>query len=110
MRYAIVESGKVVNVAVADSAIANGWIRSDTAQIGDLYDGKKFTTPKPDTVEGWKQVRDLRDKLLSGCDWTMISDTPTNKTAWSAYRQALRDLPQNNTDPYAVNWPVAPSN
>lgn len=47
MRAAIVENGVVVNVALADEAFAKeqGWILSDTAQIGWLYNGKKFSAP-----------------------------------------------------------------
>lgn len=47
MRAAIVENGIVVNVAVADKAFAieQGWIPSDSAQIGWIYNGKKFSAP-----------------------------------------------------------------
>ncbi len=46
-RYAIVVDGRVVNVAVAESAIAPNWIESDTASIGDYYyDGGFHKLPK----------------------------------------------------------------
>ena len=41
-------------------------------------------------------LRQKRDLLLSASDWTQGNDSPLStelKTAWSAYRQALRDLP-----------------
>lgn len=47
MKYAIIENGKVVNVAVSDEPLADNWIQSDVAQIGDIYDGSTFTTPEP---------------------------------------------------------------
>ena len=57
-----------------------------------------------------KEIRTKRNALLSACDWTQLSDAPDEKKAdWAAYRQALRDLPnQPNFDPENVNWPVAP--
>ena len=47
-RVAIIESGKVSNIALANDEIAaeNGWVISDTAKIGDTYDGGVFTTPE----------------------------------------------------------------
>lgn len=40
-----------------------------------------------------ERLRVWRDAELKGTDWTMISDATTDKTAWTTYRQALRDLP-----------------
>lgn len=56
----------------------------------------------------WAKVRTERDLRLAACDWTQIPDAPVNKIAWMAYRQALRDLPQNTIDPRDPAWPVAP--
>lgn len=49
MRCAIIENGVVVNIADADEAFAlsQGWIPSDIAKIGDLWDGENFITPAP---------------------------------------------------------------
>lgn len=38
MIYVIVENGVVVNRTQADAPMGSGWIQSDTAQIGWLYD------------------------------------------------------------------------
>lgn len=43
MRFAIVQSGVVTNVAVADEALDATWIQSDTAGIGDTYADGVFT-------------------------------------------------------------------
>lgn len=45
MRYAIIETGKVINIASSDSALANNWVQSNTAQIGYLYNKGTFTPP-----------------------------------------------------------------
>jgi len=56
----------------------------------------------------WRALRSRRAQLLAATDWTQVSDAPVNKVAWRAYRQALRDLPQNTTDPRNAEWPEAP--
>jgi hypothetical protein len=48
-----------------------------------------------------------RNGLLSACDWTQVPDAPTDKAAWAAYRQALRDITQHPDWPN-VDWPEAP--
>ncbi|MFG6591292.1 hypothetical protein [Sulfitobacter sp. 1A12157] len=45
MKYAIIENGKVANVALADEPLAGNWVASEVAQIGWLYDGETFTRP-----------------------------------------------------------------
>jgi hypothetical protein len=53
-------------------------------------------------------LRVERDKLLSESDWTQVPDAPVDQAAWAAYRQALRDLPENTTDPANPVWPTKP--
>jgi hypothetical protein len=43
--------------------------------------------------------------MLKDCDWTQLADSPVNKTAWAAYRQALRDITAQS-DPFNIEWPV----
>ena len=57
----------------------------------------------------WSMLRSTRDKLLADCDWTVLSDTPTSTAAWKTYRQELRDLPANTTDPFNPVWPTPPA-
>ena len=57
----------------------------------------------------WQTLRSDRNRLLAECDWTVLADTPTSTAAWKAYRQALRDLPANTTDPFNPVWPTPPS-
>lgn len=55
-----------------------------------------------------RSVRERRRKVLSNCDWTQASDAPVDKTAWAAYRQALRDIPLQASFPASVAWPTQP--
>jgi len=54
-------------------------------------------------------MRNRRNALLQGCDWTQVPDAPVDAAAWAVYRQQLRDLPANTTDPRNVEWPEPPS-
>ena len=55
----------------------------------------------------WNQLRLERDHLLSKTDWWATSDR-TMTAEQIAYRQALRDLPDNTTDPENPVWPTKP--
>jgi len=46
--------------------------------------------------------------LLSDSDWTQVADAPVDQAAWAVYRQALRDITDQEGFPYSVNWPTAP--
>ena len=52
-------------------------------------------------------VRAMRDDLLAATDWWGASDN-TMSDAQTAYRQALRDLPANTSDPLNPSWPTKP--
>jgi hypothetical protein len=54
-------------------------------------------------------IRNIRNGLLSACDWTQIPDASVDAKAWRSYRQALRDLPATITDPtQPIEWPEPP--
>lgn len=59
--------------------------------------------------DGWNVLRMMRNGLLAASDWTQTADAPVDASAWSAYRQALRDLPANTTDPFVPVWPTPPA-
>ncbi len=63
-------------------------------------------------IDSW--MRERRNNLLKACDWTQGVDSPlsdSKKTEWQTYRQALRDVPANNTSATNredVTWPTQP--
>jgi len=60
---------------------------------------------------GWDAIKAMRNQLLSECDWTQLPDavlTLEEKSAWSDYRQALRDIPQDYATPDDVVFPIPP--
>jgi len=58
----------------------------------------------------WDNLRLKRNKALEASDWRALKDV-TLSTVWRDYRQALRDLPQDNdtANDAADNWPEAPA-
>lgn len=62
--------------------------------------------------KAWMRLRADRDAKLNATDKYMLSDYPIsapNKTAMEVYRNALRDLPSNVSDPRdEVEWPEMP--
>ena len=55
-----------------------------------------------------ERMRAQRNRLLASSDWAMATDAPTNKTAWEAYRQALRNFPATWEPAETANFPEAP--
>ena len=64
-------------------------------------------------AQPWKELREERNKRIAQTDYLAIPDYPHPteevKQAWLDYRQALRDLPANTTDPENPVWPEAPN-
>ncbi|RQY36570.1 hypothetical protein DF116_20680 [Burkholderia stagnalis] len=57
-----------------------------------------------------QKIREQRDSLLRACDWTQAPDVPAEtREKWTAYRQALRDLPMQPGFPLDVHWPNSPA-
>ena len=63
------------------------------------------------TENAWSDLRAKRDQLLSATDWEIIKHKELGTTipaALKTYRQELRDLPANTSDPANPSWPVKP--
>lgn len=59
------------------------------------------------TEKAWEGLRYERTKLLSQTDYLALSDA-TLSADMRTYRQALRDLPANTSDPANPTWPTKP--
>lgn len=73
----------------------------------EFTDEEKTERDFPDEVY-WNKLRNERVKLLAASDWTQVPDAPVDQQAWATYRQTLRDLPANTTDPRNPVWPTRP--
>jgi hypothetical protein len=66
--------------------------------------------PKDAPAEWWlERMRLERDRRLAASDWAMTPDAPTDKTAWAAYRQQLRDFPSTWNPGPEANFPEEPT-
>lgn len=54
-----------------------------------------------------RNIREYRDALLRETDWLGASDV-TMSTEWVTYRQALRDIPQQDGFPFSITYPTKP--
>ena len=59
-------------------------------------------------LEQLKALRTRRDQLLTETDYLGLPDLGGFSAEMTAYRQALRDLPANTTDPANPVWPTKP--
>lgn len=78
-----------------------------------LIDGIVTPIPKSELDEVSEneeafKLRLERDELLSASDWTQVSDAPVDQAAWATYRQALRDVTDQDGFPDNVVWPSQP--
>ena len=80
-----------------DNATWVYWTINDTATIG------------VSTEWIWERLRLRRNNLLSQSDFRLVNDAPWEIQPWAEYRQALRDLPDNTTNPRLAVWPVIPA-
>lgn len=68
---------------------------------------------KVEAEEAMPNLRQRRDSILRESDISVMPDrwaamSTETQTAWATYRQALRDLPANTTDPLNPTWPTRP--
>jgi len=83
------------------------WTFEDGA-FREFTEQEKSDNDFPDEVY-WNTLRNERTELLAQSDWTQVADAPVDAAAWATYRQALRDLPANTTDPRNPTWPTKPT-
>ena len=69
-------------------------------------------TEEEKLAEAEEQVRSKRDSLIADTDYLLCADYPISAEdleAVKAYRQALRDVPQQEGFPLEVFWPELPT-
>lgn len=86
---------------IIGNQLVNGqWILTNT--IPPLYQ-------QQENIYLENQINLKRKELLALSDWTQLPDVNiSDKDAWTIYRQALRDIPEQPGYPTNVVWPVSP--
>ena len=115
-------------MASADDVEPHGVELYNRAIAGDFGPIAAYSPPADLTGDdAMQELRWQRNRILKESDVNVLPDkwaamTSEQQTAWSNYRQALRDLPANSPDAIAawveadlnhtnwsnVNWPTAP--
>ena len=76
--------------------------------LSEAWQGEVTVEEVADTTD---EIRARRDRLLAATDWAVLPDSPLDAQSLEAvktYRQALRDVPQQERFPSAITWPQMP--
>ena len=76
--------------------------------LSEAWQGAVTVEEVPETAD---EIRARRDRLLAATDWAVLPDSPLDAQSLEAvktYRQALRDVPQQEHFPGAITWPRMP--
>jgi hypothetical protein len=99
--------------AGSDESVMEG-IADDSLHIivDEMVVDKPLESEESKNAELLLALRIKRDFILTWCDWTQLSDSPltdSDKIAWQAYRQELRDLPETYSDATPIDQVVFPN-
>lgn len=101
------------NTPAGHGAISGQWDPATQfvdIQTGEVKEGATAAQPRSIDVAR-AQANERRQAMLNASDWVVIRATEAGKSPlpeWLAYRQALRDLPQQPGFPLAIDWPTPP--
>ena len=89
---------------------SDGHLSSDPNDFGVTWAQASAKKTELVNAEPMRLLREERDRRLAETDWMANSDV-TMSSAWTAYRQALRDVPAQDgvTGLDNVTWPTKPS-
>lgn len=76
--------------------------------LSEAWQGEVTVEEVPETAD---EIRARRDRLLAATDWAVLPDSPLDAQSLEAvktYRQALRDVPQQDGFPADIQWPELP--
>lgn len=106
----VVDGGKAsIGIPVNVYEVANDKLPSDLSDTRYKYDGTSFSYN--DDYDFVGEATSKRSSLLSETDWTQTLDAPITKecsSAFRTYRQALRDITEQEGYPYTITWPEKP--
>jgi len=104
------ESGEILYSTTTDTPIDVMGLQDGEGIITGNYQSNEHIIVDGKAVIRTDNVLEIlranRDSLLSESDWTQMTDSPlsaSKKTEWATYRQALRDLPANNSSASSID-------
>ena len=119
MRYKYLGKGWAVEYADSEGNYGMGDPYSGAERLiwedegeGPIQADLEKEKPTIKNILGFQKLRHDRELKLSETDWVVTKASETGvaeSDAWKTYRQALRDLPSNTSDPFNPTWPTKPS-
>jgi len=113
MKWAVIEGDEIISIYQGQEPPKGAVLIPEGLNPFRLsWDGEALSEAPTDALEAERAAanREYRNQLLSSTDWTQLPDAPLSdeqKSAYGAYRQALRDLPNHVNFPNlsADDWP-----
>jgi len=110
MQAHVIENNLVVNTIEVDSLdYLPNLVEATEGGLGWSYIDGIFSPPEDKRTNEQKaeDIRQQRNLKLEETDWMATSDYVMSD-AWKIYRQALRDVPNQDGFPQNVIWPTKP--
>ena len=108
------EIGSTYNIKWSDSKVnceevldIDGKSQSPKVYVKSHFKGDDTAKDARLLAEKWTAVRRDRDQRLAETDYLALSDS-TLASNMKTYRQKLRDVPNDNSDPGNISWPSKP--
>lgn len=98
-------------ITATDSDSGKHTYSTNPSDFGVTWTQLKAKYDEMVSAEPLKEVREVRDRLLTESDWTRMDDnglSDSAKASWATYRQELRDITDNATSLDDVTWPTKP--
>ena len=112
------DTGEIIGTTTSDITINEVLLNDNESAIEGNYSGLEYKILDNEAVLRTEPITDLirqiRNDFLIASDWTQVNDSPLSdakKAEWATYRQALRDLPANNSSAISmddVTFPTQP--
>ena len=103
-------TGTVYNIKWSDSKVSAVTGQNESGEditIQTHFSGDDTAKDARVLAEKWVNVRRDRDRKLAETDFHALSDS-TLSSNMKDYRQALRDVPEDNADVDDISWPDKP--
>lgn len=112
-----------MNLITKDIAICSLVPNAEFVLTGDVLDWRSSDLTQPtsseinaelarlEALQPWNELRAERNRRIAETDWEIVrhKELGTNVPAvLKTYRQELRDLPANTSDPANPVWPTKP--
>lgn len=106
--YLVIENDEIVGVSTERETDQDIEVSDEQSNINCwVKSGGTFVYKQ--SLEYELIARDKRNFLLCATDWTQLPDVPdTIRQSYTEYRQALRDITEQEEFPYNVSWPTKP--